>query len=184
MKKYKYLIVGSGMTGDAAVQGIRELDPNGSIGMIGNKTDMPDARPPLSKGLWKGRPFEKVWLGTDKLNIEFHLGRQVTELNLASKGLRDDRGDEYSYDKHLLATGGSPIHLQFEDEEIIYYRNLQDYQRLYALAEQGQRFLVNGAGFNGSEITAALSTFGKQVTMVFGIIRSARIFILLNFQIS
>ena len=167
MKKYKYLIVGSGMTGDAAVRGIRELDPNGSIGMIGNETDMPYARPPLSKGLWKGRPFEKVWLGTDKLNIEIHLGRQAAELNLASKGLRDDQGDEYTYDKLLLATGGSPIHLRLGNEEIIYYRNLQDYQRLHALAEQGQKFLVIGSGFIGSEIAAALSTFGKQVTMVF-----------------
>lgn len=167
MKKYKYLIVGSGMTGDAAARGIRELDPNGPIGMIGNETVMPYARPPLSKGLWKGRPFEKVWLGTDKLNIEFHLGRQVAKLNLASKGLRDDQGDEYTYDKLLLATGGSPIHLPFGGEEIIYYRKLQDYQRLHAVAERGQRFLVIGSGFIGSEIAAALSTFGKQVTMVF-----------------
>ena len=67
MKKYKYLIVGSGMTGDAAVRGIRELDPNGSIGMIGNETDLPYARPPLSKGMWKGRPFEKIWRGTDEI---------------------------------------------------------------------------------------------------------------------
>ena len=55
------------MTGDAAVRGIRELDPNGSIGMIGNENDMPYARPPLSKGMWKGRPLEKVWLGTNRL---------------------------------------------------------------------------------------------------------------------
>ena len=41
MKTYKYLIVGSGMTADAAVRGIRELDPTGSIGMIGIETDMP-----------------------------------------------------------------------------------------------------------------------------------------------
>ena len=34
MKTYKYLIVGSGMTADAVVRGIRELDPNGSIGRI------------------------------------------------------------------------------------------------------------------------------------------------------
>ena len=86
---------------------------------------------------------------------------------MAAKGLRDDQGDEYAYDKLLLATGGSPIRLSFGNEEIIYYRDLQDYQRLHALAEQGQRFLVIGAGFIGSEIATALSTFGKQVTMVF-----------------
>ena len=167
MKKYKYLIIGSGMTGDAAVRGIRELDPNGSIGMIGNETDLPYSRPPLSKGLWKGSPFEKVWLGTDKLNIELQLGRQITELNPASKSLRDNHGDEYIYEKLLFATGGSPARLPFGDNEIIYYRRLQDYQRLRALAEQGQQFLVIGAGFIGSEIAASLNTFGKHVTMVF-----------------
>src|SRR5512134_550236 len=167
MKPYKFLIVGSGMTGDAAVRGIRELDPDGTIGMIGGERDMPYARPPLSKGMWKGRPFEKVWLGTDKLNMDLHLGGQVTVLDLAAKCLRDDHGDEYTYDKLLLATGSTPIRLPFGGEEIMYYRTLQDYQRLRALTEQGQRFLVIGAGFIGSEIAAALSALGQQVTMVF-----------------
>ncbi len=167
MKQYKYLIVGSGMTADAAVRGIRELDPNGSIGMIGSEADMPYARPPLSKGMWKGRPFEKIWRGTEKLGVDFHLGRKVTELDPTAKRVRDERGDEYAYDKLLLATGGAPIRLPFGDEHIIYYRTLQDYQRLRALTEQGQRFLVIGAGFIGSEIAAALSTLGKQVAMVF-----------------
>jgi 3-phenylpropionate/trans-cinnamate dioxygenase ferredoxin reductase subunit len=167
MKTYKYLIVGSGMTGDAAVRGIRELDSNGSIGMVGSESDMPYARPPLTKGMWKGRPFEKIWRGTDKLNVEFHLGRQIAELDPSEKRLRDDQGDEYAYDKLLLATGGSPIRLPFGDKEIIYYRTLQDYQHLRALTEQGERFLIIGAGFIGSEIAAALSTLGKHVTMVF-----------------
>ncbi len=167
MKDYKYLIVGSGMTGDAAVRGIRELDPTGLIGMIGNETDMPYARPPLSKGMWKGRPFEKIWRGTDKLNVEFHLGRQVTELDPATKRLRDDQGDEYTYGKLLLATGGSLIRLPFGEEHIIYYRTLKDYQHLRALTEKGQNFLVIGAGFIGSEMGAALTMQNKQVTMVF-----------------
>ncbi len=167
MKTYKYLIVGSGMTADAAVRGIRELDPNGSIGMIGLEADMPYARPPLSKGMWKGRPFEKIWRGTEKLNVNFHLGRKATELDPTAKRVRDDQGDEYAYDKLLLATGGAPIRLPFGDEQIIYFRTLQDYQRLRALSEQGQRFLVIGAGFIGSEVAAILNMQGKRVTMVF-----------------
>lgn len=167
MRSYKYLIIGSGMTADAAVRGIRELDPDGSIGMIGAEPDMPYARPPLSKGMWKGRPFEKIWRGTDKLNVDFHLGHTATELDTTAKRVRDDQGNEYTYDKLLLATGGTPIRLPFGDEHIIYYRTLQDYQRLRALSEQGQRFLVVGAGFIGSEIAAILNMQGKQVTMVF-----------------
>lgn len=167
MKDYKYLIVGGGMTADAAVRGIRELDPNGSIGMIGDETDMPYARPPLSKGMWKGRPFERIWRGTDKLNVEFHLARQVIELEPESKRLHDDQGDEYAYDKLLLATGGSPIRLPFGEAHFIYYRTLKDYQHLRALSEMGQKFLMIGAGFIGSEVAAALTLQNKQVTMVF-----------------
>src|SRR5438552_4170024 len=34
MPHYRYLIVGAGMTGDAAVRGIREVDCSGPIGLI------------------------------------------------------------------------------------------------------------------------------------------------------
>ena len=35
MRRYQYLIIGGGMSSDAAARGIRELDANGSIGLIG-----------------------------------------------------------------------------------------------------------------------------------------------------
>ena len=167
MKHYKYLIIGGGMTGDAAVRGIRELDPDGSIGMIGSEKDMPYARPPLTKGMWKGRPFEKVWRGTDKLTVEFHLGCAVTQLDPSSKWVRDDQEDEYTYDRLLLATGGTPKRLPFGDNDIIYYRTLQDYIHVRKLADTHRDFLVIGAGFIGSEIAAALTLNDKHVTMVF-----------------
>jgi 3-phenylpropionate/trans-cinnamate dioxygenase ferredoxin reductase subunit len=167
MKHYDYLIVGGGMTGDAAVRGIRELDPDGSIGMIGDETDMPYARPPLTKGMWKGRPFERIWRGTDKFSVEFHLGRHATELDPDTKRVRDDKGDEYTYDKLLLATGGTPNQLPFGEEQIIYYRTLQDYIHLRQLSDTRQSFVVVEAGFIGSEIAAALRMHQNRVTMVF-----------------
>jgi NADPH-dependent 2,4-dienoyl-CoA reductase/sulfur reductase-like enzyme len=54
MERYKYLIVGGGMTAAAAVRDIRELDSTDSIGLISAETVDPYDRPPLSKGLWKG----------------------------------------------------------------------------------------------------------------------------------
>lgn len=167
MSHYRYLIVGGGMTGDAAVRGIRELDADGTVGMIGDETDMPYARPPLTKGMWKGRPFERIWRGTDKLNVEFHLGRHATQLDPSAKLVRDDKGDEYGYDKLLLATGGTPNQLPFGQEDIIYYRTLQDYLHLRKLTEQHQNFVVIGGGFIGSELAAALAMQGKQVSMIF-----------------
>ena len=56
MKHFKYLIIGGGLAGDGATRGIRELDTEGSIGMISMEPDPPYMRTNLSKGLWKGRP--------------------------------------------------------------------------------------------------------------------------------
>ncbi|OQY88930.1 MAG: pyridine nucleotide-disulfide oxidoreductase [Anaerolineae bacterium UTCFX1] len=167
MKKYKYLIIGSGMTADAAVRGIREMDADGTIGMIGAEADKPYARPPLSKGLWKGRPLEKIWRGTENFKVDLHLGKKAVELDLAAKLVRDEWGEEYVYEKLLLATGGTPTRLPLGGDDVIYYRTLVDYQRLRALTEKAHRFLVIGAGFIGSELAAALNMNHKQVTMVF-----------------
>lgn len=166
MKHYRYLIIGAGMSADAAARGILELDTTGSIGIIGAENDPPYTRPYLSKALWKGRPFEKVWRGTDKLAVDMYLGRSATRLDPNAKRVVDDHGDEYSYERLLLATGGTPRHLPFGDGHIIYYRTLRDYERLRALAENGQSFLAIGGGLIGSEIAAALRMQGKDVTML------------------
>ncbi len=167
MKYYRYLIVGGGLTGDAAARGILELDVAASIGMISKESDPPYARPSLSKGLWKGRPVGKIWRNTRDLGVELYLERTVTDLDPTRKYLRDNTGGEYTYDKLLLATGGSPIRLPFGDDNIIYYRDFQDYHRLRAATEHGEHFLVIGGGFIGSEIAAALTMIGKKVVMIF-----------------
>lgn len=166
MKRYKYLIIGGGLAGDAATKGIRELDAQGSIGMIGMEPDPPYMRPNLSKGLWKGRPVEKIWRKTDE-RAELHLNRKVTKLDPANQRVVDDAGDEYTYERLLVATGGTPKHLPFENRNIIYYRNFQDYQHLRELTEKGDHFVVIGGGFIGSEIAAALTMVGKKVTLIF-----------------
>lgn len=167
MKHYKYLIIGGGLAGDAAVQGIRELDADGSIGLFSMELNPPYIRPNLSKGLWKGRPLEKIWKNTQGRGAELLLNHKITDLDVQKKCVRDETGEEYTFDKLLLATGGSPIHLPFGGENIIYYRDLQDYQRLRGLSEHHERFLVIGGGFIGSEIAAALKMNGKEVVMVF-----------------
>jgi 3-phenylpropionate/trans-cinnamate dioxygenase ferredoxin reductase component len=167
MKQYKYLVIGAGMTADAAARGIRELDPNGSIALIGDDPDPPYERPPLSKGLWKGRPLDRIWLKTEDLPAELFLGRTVLSIDPQKKQVRDDRQESYTYEKLLLATGGNPRKLPFGGEDIIYFRTLADYQRLREMCGQSQHFGVIGGGFIGSEIAAALTMNGKKVTMLF-----------------
>jgi 3-phenylpropionate/trans-cinnamate dioxygenase ferredoxin reductase subunit len=167
MANYKYLIVGAGMTADAAVHGIRELDPNGEIGIIGNDQNPPYNRPPLSKKLWKGKPLESIWRRTPEFSVNLFLGRTVLSLELGKKVVQDDQGTQYTYEKLLLATGGMPRRLPFGPQDIIYFRTLDDYRRLRELSEHVERFAVIGGGFIGSEIAAALTMNGTKVTMLF-----------------
>ena len=166
MPDYTYLIVGGGMTADAAAQAIRAADPAGSIGVIGAEPHPPYDRPPLSKALWKGEPEEKIWRKTAATGAELHLGRRVASLDPRAHQATDDRGTKYRFAKLLLATGGMPRQLPLKTDQIIYYRTLDDYRRLRPLASQSVRFGVIGGGFIGSEVAAALRMQGRDVTML------------------
>ena len=167
MPHYTYLIVGGGMAADAAAKGIREVDKSGSIAIVGAEPHPPYARPPLSKKLWQGKPFDSIWRGTEELGVDMYCGRRVTALDPARREVRDDHGETYGYDRLLLATGGTPRRLPFGGKEIIYFRTVDDYRRLRTLTEQGKRFVVIGGGFIGSELAAALAMNGGEVTMLF-----------------
>lgn len=164
---YPYLIIGGGMAADAAVRGIREMNPNASIGLVSAEPDAPYARPPLSKGLWKGDPLEKIDLHTQDAGATLHLARRITSLDVTKKVAQDQRGEQYHYTRLLLATGGTPRRLPYGGDDIIYYRTLQDYRRLRELADKKASVVVIGGGFIGSEIAAALTLNGCRVTMLF-----------------
>jgi NAD(P)H-nitrite reductase large subunit len=167
MLNYTYLIVCGGMTAAAAVQGIREGDPSGTIGVLSAEKHPPYDRPPLSKKLWKGKPLDSIWRHTDNQGLTLHLGRTARHLDAQNKRVTDDQGTAYEYGKLLMATGGAPRRLPFGGERIIYFRTVDDYEQLRALTTAGQHFAVIGGGFIGSEIAAALAMNSKKVVMVF-----------------
>jgi len=167
MQDYKYLIIGGGMTADAAAHGIREVDSSGSIGIVSAEPDHPYARPPLSKALWKGDPVDSIRKKTEETGATLHLGSHIASLDAEKKVATDDKGTSYHFGTVLLATGGTPRRLPFGGDSIIYYRTFRDFQRLHELAEQKKEFAVIGGGFIGSEIAAALAMNGCKVTMVF-----------------
>lgn len=168
MDTYRYLIIGGGMAATAAVDGIREVDPDGSIGIISAECDPPYKRPPLSKGLWRGdKQIETIMYRLDERGVELHLGRKVRLLEPATRSVSDDHGTTYSYTTLLLATGGRPRRLPFGTDSINYFHTLGDYRQLRALADRGKRFAVIGAGFIGTELAAALTMVGKEVVLLF-----------------
>ncbi len=167
MRAYRYLIVGGGLTADAACRGIRERDADGAISVVADEADPPYARPPLTKALWKGDEESTIWCGTADLGVELRLGRTIVSLDLPAQQATDDAGETYAYERLLLASGGRPRRLPLGGDEVIYFRTVDDYRRLRALTGGAARFLVIGGGFIGSEIAAALAMNGWPVTIVF-----------------
>ena len=137
MAHFKYLIVGGGVTADAAARGIRDVDPDGAIGIVSAETDPPYDRPRLSKGLWTGDLPDEIRTRTETRGVAFHLGRTVTAIAPWNKSVVDDRRTVYSFDKLLLATGGTPRRLPTANERVIHLRNLSDYRRLSASLGEG-----------------------------------------------
>src|SRR3989475_11312035 len=92
MPPYDYLIVGGGMTADAAAQGIREVDANGRIGLLSAEPHPPYNRPPLSKALWKGDPEASIWRKTEATWATLHVVWRVAGGVPSATALIDVRG--------------------------------------------------------------------------------------------
>jgi 3-phenylpropionate/trans-cinnamate dioxygenase ferredoxin reductase subunit len=172
---YKYIIVGGGLAGGYAVQGIREIDRTGPILMIGDERHLPYDRPPLTKQLWFGKKkvediFVKDWQFYDQNGVTLIRGKQVVRIDPPRRTVTDSGRAEYQYERLLLATGGRPRVLPIpggQAEGVCYYRNLDDYLRMRSEAAEGKRAVVIGGGFIGSEIAAALRTNKVDVAMIF-----------------
>ena len=175
VQSYSYLIVGAGLSGASAVEGIRQVDRRGSILLLGAEEDLPYDRPPLSKQLWTGgKTAAEIVLHDEafyKANaVDLRLGTRVTQIDAGAHTIRDGRGTDYRYGRLLLATGGTPRRLNVPGgdlEGISYYRTLQDYRELRGAAVAGKSVLVVGGGFIGSEMAASLRTNELAVTMIF-----------------
>jgi 3-phenylpropionate/trans-cinnamate dioxygenase ferredoxin reductase subunit len=167
MKVYPYLIIGGGMTGDAAAKAIRKIDSTAEIAIIGAENHPPYKRPPLTKDLWKDKGFDTIWLKTKEKNIELLLNTRIINLNPDAKWVEDEQGNRYGYNKLLIATGGIVRKLPFGENDIMYYRYVDDFLALNKETESKNTFAVLGGSFIGSEIAAGLKMHGKDVTMVF-----------------
>lgn len=173
---YPYVIVGGGLAGASAIEGIRAHDRDGRILLISRENISPYNRPPLTKELWFGKTtLDKIPVYGDEFyteqKVDLILRREITELEASSHTLWDDHDATVTYDKLLLATGGKPRLLDAEGEErqgVHYYRLLEDYLYLAEHVKHLQHVLVLGGGFIGLELAAALRHVGMEVTLAYG----------------
>ena len=170
--QYRYVIVGGGLAGASAVEGIRAHDRSGSIALFGKEHHLPYDRPPLSKGLWLGKTTLAELPVHDEAfyksqNVHVYLGTEISAIDPKKKEATDADGTRFLYDRLLIATGGTPRSLSFGAGAVTYFRTVDDYTLLNAAADHLDEFLFLGGGFIGSELAAALRMKGKKVTMVF-----------------
>src|SRR5687767_14748471 len=107
---YHYVIVGGGLAGASAIEGIRAHDPEGSILLLSRENYPPYHRPPLSKDLWFGKSTkDKLPVHEDAFyrdhHVELALRREIVELDADNHTIWDERGVACEYEKLLLATG-------------------------------------------------------------------------------
>jgi NADPH-dependent 2,4-dienoyl-CoA reductase/sulfur reductase-like enzyme len=169
---YDYLIIGGGLAGVSAIEGIRQVDSKGTIGLLGAENDLPYNRPPLSKDLlWGKKTFGQIFIHDQAYyhlqKVELRLKTEIKRINAQERFVTDVAGHPYGYSKLLIATGGHPRELPQAGQMVQYFQNTRDYHALARAIAHEEKFLVIGGGFIGAELTAALSHLGKKVTLLF-----------------
>ena len=175
MKPYKYVIIGGGLAGGRAGDGIRKVDMEGAIALVTGEHHMPYERPPLSKGYLTGKEgLDHVYLKEDTYyaqnNIEVISGVRATKVDPAAHSVTLDDGRVLGYEKLLLATGGHAWRLPIPGSDlsgVFTLRTIEDADGVRKAAKSGKRALVLGGSFIGSEVAASLAQLGLSVTMVF-----------------
>ncbi|WP_110598920.1 NAD(P)/FAD-dependent oxidoreductase [Salinicola lusitanus] len=170
MQRYDYLIVGAGMVAANAVEGIRERDAEGTIGILGAEPNGPVTRPALSKKLWTDPDFgyDKIWMQPEQhAGTTLHTDTRVTAIDRQQRTVTTSSGDTFGYGRLLLATGGAPVTIDLpSSEHVRYFRTVEDYDCLRRLADQGLHVAVVGGSYIGTELAAALVQNGCRVTLI------------------
>jgi 3-phenylpropionate/trans-cinnamate dioxygenase ferredoxin reductase subunit len=174
-KTYRYVIVGGGLAAASAAEGIRELDPEGSVIIIGLEARPPYHRPPVSKGILLGskKPEDtacqaEAFYRDNKIELE--TGVSAKSLDPAARKVKLDDGRALSYERLLLATGSRARRLPLPGADlqgIHTLRTLEDALALVKAMEGARTAVVIGGSYVGAESASALAQSGIRTTMVF-----------------
>ncbi|WP_439031027.1 NAD(P)/FAD-dependent oxidoreductase [Gordonia terrae] len=169
------VIVGAGQAGTTVATTLRERGYPGPITVIGDETDLPYERPPLSKGFLLSGPgqdddlaFRSSDYYTNKA-IDLRLSTRVTRIDRDNQRVVLDDGDTVSYSHLVLATGTSPIMPPLEGvghRGVLTLRSLADAHALRTGLRDVRHLTVIGAGFIGLELSSTATKLGVECTVV------------------
>src|SRR6266498_495279 len=169
-----FVIIGASLAGAKAAETLRSEGFTGRIVLVGEETERPYERPPLSKGYLLGKDerekafvHEASWYADN--GVELMLAARATNLDTATRTVTLDGYEPLRYDKLLLATGSRVRRLDVPGGELTGVRYLRTFDESDALKERlrdGVRVVVVGAGWIGLETAAAAREHGATVTVV------------------
>jgi len=171
MIRRDYLILGAGVAGLGACEGLREHDKKGSVMLVGNETVLPYHRPLLLKShLSKAAPpapekllaQDPAWFERQKIDVR--LDTLVTQLNLERRLAVLGNGQAVEFRKACVATGSRARRLPMAGANlgnVFYLRSVRDLQALREMVELQHDVVVIGGGLVAIETAALLSQFPK-----------------------
>jgi 3-phenylpropionate/trans-cinnamate dioxygenase ferredoxin reductase component len=175
MTERPIVIIGGGLAGGNAAATLRDEGFTGPVVLISREPGVPFGRPPLSKTYlrseesldgWYVRPAG--WYADH--DVERRSGPTVTAVDPAAHTITLDSGEELSYSKVLIATGGRNRRLDIAGADLPglhYLRTVAECDAIKRAAVPGRRAVVVGMGFIGCEVAASLTQLGVQVTTAF-----------------
>ncbi|MBC7342228.1 MAG: NAD(P)/FAD-dependent oxidoreductase [Clostridia bacterium] len=179
MKETKYLIIGNSAAGAWATKGIREVDPWGTITLVGAEDHPLYSRPLISYYLAGSISGDRLLYSPQGWIIgpagEVITGRRVERLEVAGEGGGGvaylNNGEAIAFRRLLLATGSTPASppLPGRDLEGVFtFYTWDDARRIKEfIARHGvKRAVVVGGGLIGIKATEGLIGCGVKVTVI------------------
>ncbi|MFC9555165.1 NAD(P)/FAD-dependent oxidoreductase [Rhodococcus sp. NPDC056960] len=160
----RILVVGNGIAGQTACDGLRAGGFDGDLTIVGDEARAAYSRPALSKALL-------VDGGSHELAPPTHeatevLGVAAVGLDAVARRVRFDDGSDLTYDGLVIATGSRARRLGGDHSAELTLRTLDDALVLRERLAARPSVAVVGAGPLGMEIASAALSAGCQVTVV------------------
>jgi|AntRauTorckE5430_2_1112549.scaffolds.fasta_scaffold01181_2 NADPH-dependent 2,4-dienoyl-CoA reductase/sulfur reductase-like enzyme/nitrite reductase/ring-hydroxylating ferredoxin subunit len=171
---FDYAIVGGGIAAAEAVEGIREIDANGSIVLLTREDLPPYDRSTVTKVILDGsKDVAQLLLRSRQfyadLGVKLMESTIVSEVNVETNTITILGGSILTYKKVLLATGGTPRQLDLGGSalpDVHLMRRAEDGVAVRDKVFAGTKVVIVGSSFIGLETAMSLGKQGAEITIV------------------